>query len=71
MKNKRFFYAGLLAIVFAIAVFLGIRQIAPGSTDPVEVMRIAGQAAGALAGIGLALMIMAFFVSPPRRKPRP
>lgn len=67
LKNKRLFYAGLLAIFFGVVIFLGIRQIAPQSNDPVQVMSIAGQVAGALAGIGLALMIMAFFIAP---KPR-
>lgn len=68
MKNKRLFFAGLLAIAFGLAVFFGVRQIAPQSNDPAEVMRIAGQAAGVLAGIGLALVIMAFFVRPAKRR---
>lgn len=64
MKNKRLFFAGIIAVVFALIIFFGVRQIAPQSTDPVEVMRIAGQAAGAVCGLGLAMMLMAFFVAP-------
>ena len=68
MKNKRFFFAGLLAIAFGLAVFFGVRQIAPQSNDPAAVMRIAGQAAGVLAGIGLAFIVLSFFVKPARRR---
>lgn len=70
LKNKRLLYGGLLAIFFGVAIFFGIYQIAPQSTDPVKVMSIAGQVAGALAGIGLALILMAFVFSPAPRKPR-
>jgi hypothetical protein len=68
MKNRRLFFGGIVAVVLAAAIFLGIQNIAPQSNDPVKVMRIAGQAAGAVAGIGIALMIAAFFVAPKGRQ---
>ena len=68
MKNRRLFFSGVLAVVFALAIFFGVRQIAPQSNDPVQVMRIAGQAAGAVGGLGLALMLMASFIAPKARR---
>jgi hypothetical protein len=68
MKNRRMFFGGIVAVVLAAAIFLGIQNIAPQSNDPVQVMRIAGQAAGAVAGIGIALMVAAFFISPKGRR---
>ena len=68
MKNKRMALGGLVAIALGAAVFIGIRNIAGGSNDPAEVMRIGGQAGGAIAGIGVALIAMSFFIAPrPKR----
>ena len=68
MKNRRLFVTGLIAVVFALIIFFGVRQIAPQSNDPVEVMRIAGQAAGAVCGLGLAMILVAFFIPPRARR---
>ena len=68
MKNRRLFFGGLVAVVLAAAIFFGIQNIATQSNDPVQVMRIAGQAAGAVAGIGIALMLAAFFIAPKGRR---
>ena len=68
MKNKRMGLAGLLAIGLGAAIFFGIRSIAGDSNDPAEVIRIGGQAGGAVAGLGVALIAMSFFIAPrPKR----
>lgn len=71
MKNPRFFIAGIFALVVAVGIYVGIGQISDQSTDPAEVMRLAGQAAGVVGGIGVALMLGAFFIKPFARRRRP
>ena len=68
MKNKRMAFGGLVAIALGTAIFFGIRSIAGDSNDPAEVIRIGGQAGGAVAGLGVALIAMSFFIAPrPKR----
>lgn len=45
-------------IVGAIAFVLIMQSIAPRSTDPVELMRIVGQASGVVGGIGIVLFVI-------------
>jgi hypothetical protein len=55
--NLKLARAGYFLIAVAV-IFLGAMMLlAPQSTDPVELMRIAGQAAGVAGGVGLALII--------------
>jgi uncharacterized integral membrane protein len=49
--------AGYFLIAVAVIFFGSMMFLAPKSTDPVELMRIAGQASGAVGGVGIALVI--------------
>jgi hypothetical protein len=49
---------GYFLVVVAVILFLGAMYIAPQSNDPVEVMRLAGQACGVAAGVGIVLIIV-------------
>jgi hypothetical protein len=71
MKNQRLFWAGIVALICAAGIYAGINNIAGQSNDPAEVMRIAGQAAGIVGGIGIAMMLASFFVKPPARRRKP
>ena len=68
MKNPRLALAGLLLIVFAAGLFGYFYTHPEGARDPAELMRVVGQVAGAVAGLGLALIVMSFFVRPQRRR---
>lgn len=46
-----------LLAVAVIFFFVSMALLAPQSTDPVELMRIAGQASGVAGGVGIALII--------------
>ena len=50
--------AGYFLIAVAVIFFGSMMFLAPKSTDPVELMRIAGQASGAVGGVGIALVII-------------
>lgn len=50
--------AGYFLIVVAIVLFGALAYIAPQSTDPVEVLRLAGGFSGTLAGPGIVLVIV-------------
>jgi hypothetical protein len=68
MKNPRLALAGLIAIAAGAALFFYFRNNQDGATDPVELMRVVGQVAGIVAGLGLALVAMSFFVGGRKRK---
>ena len=68
MKNQRLFWAGIVALICAAGIYAGINNIAPRSNDPAQVMQIAGQAAGVVGGIGIALMLASLFVKPRLRR---
>jgi len=68
MKNPRLALAGLLAVAAGAALFFYFRENHEGATDPAELMRVVGQVSGIVAGIGLALIVMAFFVGGPKRR---
>ncbi len=46
----------LLAVAF-VFFFVAMILLAPNSNNPVEVMRVAGQASGVAGGVGVALII--------------
>ncbi len=68
MKNPRLAFAGLLLIAVAGGLFGYFYTHPEGARDPAELMRVVGQIAGAVAGLGLALVLMAFFVKRPQRR---
>jgi drug/metabolite transporter (DMT)-like permease len=68
MKNPRLALAGLLAIAAGVILFVYFQNNQEGASDPVQLMRVVGQVAGAIAGIGLALIVMSFFITPRRRR---
>ena len=57
-KNWRMVIGGFIFLVFALGFFFFMTTIAPSSTDPVEFMKIVGQASGVVGGISLALIII-------------
>lgn len=57
---------GYFLIAVAVVFFLAMMFMAPQSTDPVEVMRLAGQASGVAGGVGIVLIIVDYL----RRLPR-
>ncbi|MCC6917671.1 MAG: hypothetical protein IT548_00620 [Alphaproteobacteria bacterium] len=68
MKNPRLALSGLIPIVAGVALFLYFQSHQEGASDPAELMRTVGQVAGALAGLGLGLIVMAFFIRPAGRR---
>lgn len=68
MKNPRLALAGLLLIGAAAILFTYFQYNQEGARDPAELMRVVGQIAGAVAGIGLALILMSFFIGRPQRR---
>lgn len=59
-SNLKLARAGYFLIAVSVIFFGSMMFLAPKSTDPVELMRIAGQASGAVGGIGIALVIIDF-----------
>lgn len=58
-SNKRkLARAGYFLIVVAIVLFGAVAYVAPQSTDPVEVLSLAGGFSGTLAGLGIVLVIV-------------
>ena len=57
-KNWRMVIAGLVLIVLAVGFFFFMLSVASKSNDPVALMRIVGQVAGAVGGISLVLIIV-------------
>ncbi len=57
-RNWRFVFTGFLFLALAIGFFFFMTIIAPSSTDPVEFMKIVGQASGVVGGISIALIII-------------
>lgn len=69
MKNPRLALGGLFLIAVAAILFTYFSYNQDGASDPAELMRVVGQIAGAVAGIGLALILMSFFIRKPPRRP--
>jgi len=55
-----YFLLAVAVIFFVVAMMV----FAPQSNDPAEVMRIAGQASGVAAGIGIVLIVVDFLRRP-------
>lgn len=49
---------GYFLVAVAVIFFLAMMLLAPQSTDPVEVMRLAGRASGVAFGVGIVLIIV-------------
>lgn len=64
MKNPRIAFAGLFLIAAGAVLFVYFMYNQEGARDPAELMRVVGQVAGAVAGLGVALIAMAFFIKP-------
>ena len=59
--NIKLARAGYFLLAVAVIFFIvSMTLLAPNSNDPVELMRIAGQASGVAGGIGIALIIADF-----------
>ena len=56
-KNMRLVIAGLLFLVLAAGFFILMSNLAPQSTDPAALLRLAGQVSGAVGGISLVLIL--------------
>ncbi|MCA3575406.1 MAG: hypothetical protein IOC86_15925 [Aestuariivirga sp.] len=50
--------AGYFLLAVAAIFFIAMMFLAPQSNDPVEVMRLSGQAAGVAAGLGIVLIVV-------------
>lgn len=68
MKNPRLALAGLIAIAAGVILFVYFQNNQEGASDPAKLMSVVGQVAGAVAGIGLALIVMSFFITRRRRR---
>ena len=58
--NWRFVIAGAVALVLAGVFLLVMGSVAPQSTDPRALMEIVGSTSGAVAAIGLVLVVLGF-----------
>lgn len=57
-RNWRIVIFGFILIALAAGFFFFMLTMAPQSTDPVELMRTAGSAAGVVAGVSVVLIIL-------------
>ena len=57
-RNWRFVGAGAMLLVLACGFFLFMLTVAPRSNDPVELMRIVGQASGVAGGVGIFVIVL-------------
>lgn len=57
-RNWRLVIFGIFLIVLAGGFYLWMLALTPQSTDPVELMRTAGGAAGTVIGVSVALIIV-------------
>lgn len=58
-RNPVLIRLGIFAIAVGAIFFLAASMwLAPESNDPVELMRIAGQASGVAVGLGLAMLLL-------------
>jgi hypothetical protein len=56
-KNLRVTLTGALMILLAAGFFTYMTTLAPRSNDPVEMLRTVGQVSGAVAGLGLVMIL--------------
>lgn len=57
-RNPVLIRLGIFAVAVGAIFFAAMAWLAPQSNDPVELMRIAGQAAGVAVGLGLAMLLL-------------
>lgn len=57
-RNWRVVIAGVLLLVMAVVFYNILSTMAPQSTDPVEMMGIAGSIAGTAIGIGVVMLLI-------------
>jgi hypothetical protein len=57
-RNWRVVIAGVLLLVMAVVFYNILSTMAPQSTDPIEMMGIAGSIAGTAIGIGVVMMLI-------------
>lgn len=57
-RNWRLVIVGFLLLALAIGFFFFMTSLAPASTDPVEMMKVVGNASGVAGGISLAMIII-------------
>lgn len=55
--NVRMIVGGVLLLMLGGGFYLAMVSLAGQSTDPVEMLRVAGQASGVAGGIGVTLII--------------
>jgi hypothetical protein len=56
-KNLRVVITGAVMILLAGCFFAYMTTLAPRSNDPVEMLRTVGQVSGAVAGLGLVMIV--------------
>ena len=56
-RNWRFVITGVLFLALTIGFYFFMMTLAPKSTDPLGLMRIAGQASGFVGGVCVVLII--------------
>ena len=59
-KNVRMMVGGFLLLALGVGFYVLMLSLTGQSNDPVEMMRVAGQASGVAGGIGVALIITGF-----------
>jgi hypothetical protein len=57
-RNWRVVFAGVLLLVMAVVFYNILSTMAPQSTDPVEMMGIAGSISGTAIGIGVVMILI-------------
>jgi hypothetical protein len=57
-RNWRVVIAGVLLLVMAVVFYNILSTMAPQSTDPIEMMGIAGSISGAAIGIGVVMLLI-------------
>lgn len=57
-RNWRLVIAGFLLLALAIGFFFFMTSLTSASTDPVEMMKVVGNASGVAGGISLAMIII-------------
>lgn len=56
-RNMRLVFTGVFFLILAAGFFFGMQPLAAQSTDPVEFMRLVGQAAGVAAGVSVVMIV--------------
>ena len=57
-RNWRVVIAGFMLALLAVGFYFFMLSAAPGSTDPVELIRTVGTVSGAVGGLSLAMIVI-------------